>query len=170
MSCNRVPIIFAIFTALAVSFADYSNATSATPASASVTSDDQAQALALVLVQRFNLGGNLESLANQEARTKLMFNVIVQTHGYPGAIQVVKVEISKMLPACQGLWNNNLALVYSKRFSAEELRSLVALGTSSPYAEKFESPRTRAEVGAEMGAGPLLEQLVHEALLRALDR
>jgi len=166
MSCNRALVIFAISVALVISLAGCSNATSATPASAVVPSDDPA----LTLVQRFNMGAGLESLANQVAHTTTTFGVIAQKHGPSGADQLIKAEISKALPTYQSRWNQNLALIYSKHFSAEELRSLAMLGTSSPYTDKFKS--THATVGAEMrdSSSQLLQQLVTEALTSALKQ
>ena len=166
MSRNRIFVVLTISIALATSLAGCNDATSATPPSAAVPSDDPA----LALVQRFNMGAGLESLANQVAHATTTFAVIVQKHGPSEAEKLVKTEISKATPSYQSRWNQNLALIYAKHFSPEELRSLATLGTGSPYADKFKS--THATVGAEMrsASSQLLQQLVTEALASALNQ
>lgn len=163
MSCKRLFLIFVTTIAFATFFAGCSSAASATPTSATASSDDPA----LALVQRFDMGAGLESLANQVARKTTTFGVIAKKHGASEAINLVKAEISKALPTYQGRWNQNLALIYSKHFSAEELQSLGTLGKSSPYAGEFQS--THAAVGAEMRASSsqILKELVTEALTAA---
>jgi len=161
MTYKRVLVIFVTSIAFATFLAGYSDASSVTPTPAAVPSDNPA----LTLVQRFNMGAGLETLANQVARTTTTFGVIAKKHGASEASKLVKAEISKALPTYQSRWNQNLALIYSKHFSAAELQSLATLGTSSPYAEKFKS--THAVVGAEMhvSSSHLLKELVTEALI-----
>ncbi|MEO7066524.1 MAG: hypothetical protein ABI114_06420 [Rhodanobacter sp.] len=158
MSCKWGFVSFITCIAFATFFASGGNATLATPLSATVPLGDPA----IALVQRFNMGAGLESLANQVAHATTTFGIIAKEHGAAEANQLVKAEISKALPTYQKRWNRNLALIYSKHFSAEELRSLTALGKSSPYAGKFRS--THAVVGGEMRASQLLQKLVTEAL------
>lgn len=166
MSCNRIFLIFAISITFAASLAGCNNATSATPQSAAIPSSDPA----LALVERFNMGAGLESLASQVAHSTTTFGVIVQKHGASEAEKLVRTEIAKAIPTYQSRWNQNLAVIYATHFSPEELRSLATLGTSSPYADKFKS--THAAVGAEMrsASSPLLQQLVTEALASALKQ
>ena len=166
MSCIRIFVIFAISIAFTASLAGCNNATSATPPSVAVPSGDPA----LALVQRFNMGAGLESLANQVAHATTTFGVIVQKQGASEAEKLVGTEIAKAIPTYQSRWNQNLAVIYGKHFSPEELRSLATLGTSSPYADKFKS--THAAVGAEMrsASSQLLQQLVTEALASALKQ
>lgn len=163
MSCNRVLALFAFFMALSAASAACAFATPAVRASA----ESASAAPALALVRRFNMGGGLESLANQVAHATTEFGVIAQKHGRARADQLIKAAISRALPAYQSRWNQNLALVYSRHFSAEQLRSLAILGTSSPYATKFKS--TQDAVSAEMRdlSSQLLQQLVTEALANA---
>jgi hypothetical protein len=121
----------------------------------------------LALVHRFKMGAGLESLATQVARTTTTFGAVSKQHGPAGAEQRVQREISKALPSYQDQWDRNLAAIYSRHFSAEELRSLATRGTSSPYAGKFTA--TQAAVAVEMRAtsSPLLQKLVTEALTNA---
>ena len=168
MFWRRVFVAPAICLAIALLVAGCNKATP--PAQASVTVTVPSEDPAASLVGRFKMGAGLESLANQVAGTTTTFATLAQKHGVAGAQQLVKDEISKVSPSYQGRWDQNLASIYSKHFSAEELRSLAAQGTSSPHVEKFRS--THAVVAAEMRvvSGPLLQQLVTEALSSAVKQ
>lgn len=134
--------------------------------SAAATPSDPAAAL----VQRFKMGAGLESMANQVAGTTTTFAMLAQKRGIEGARQLVRDEITKSIPTYQARWDSNLASIYSKHFTAEELRSLSAQGTSSSHIDKFRS--TQSAVATEMRAAssPLLQQLVTEALSNAVKR
>lgn len=125
---------------------------------------------AVALVQRFKLGAGFESLANQAAGATTTFATLAQKHGVAGARQRVRSEISKAIPSYQRRWDQNLASIYSRHFTAEELGSLAAQGTRSPYAEKFRS--TQAAIAGEMrdASSPLLQELVTGALSNAVDQ
>jgi hypothetical protein len=122
---------------------------------------------AATLVRRFNMGAGLESLANDNARTTTTFRMLVKRYGTRDAAQLVSEEIHKALPAYQPKWDSNLASIYAKHFSSEELRSLAAEGQRSPYRSQFAA--THAEISVEMQklSTSLLEQLVTEALTNA---
>ncbi|UNK42532.1 hypothetical protein MNO14_00020 [Luteimonas sp. S4-F44] len=116
------------------------------------------------------MGARLESLANQAAGATTTFATLAQQHGAAKVKQLVAAEISKLIPAYQARWDRNLAMIYAKHFTPEELRSLATQGTRSPHAAKFRS--TRAAVAAEMQAvsRPLLQQLVTQALRNVVGR
>ncbi|ASR43093.1 hypothetical protein BEN78_06560 [Xanthomonas citri pv. mangiferaeindicae] len=116
------------------------------------------------------MGAGLESLANRAAGATTTFATLAQQHGVAKAKQWVAGEISKLVPAYQARWDRNLATIYAKHFTADELRSLATQGTRSPHAAKFRS--TQATVAAEMqeASSPLLQQLVTEALRNVLQR
>jgi hypothetical protein len=113
------------------------------------------------------MGNGLESLALEAARRTVTYGALVQKHGSLGAEVLVKAELAKSVQSYQPRWNANLAAIYSRHFSSEELRSLAEQGPRSPYAGKFAS--THEVVGVEMRAAStaLLEQVVTEALSRA---
>jgi hypothetical protein len=125
---------------------------------------------AAALVERFKMGAGLESLANQAAGATTTFATLAQQHGAAEAKHLVAGEIARLVPAYQARWDRNLATIYAKHFTPDELRSLATQGTGSPDAAKFRS--TQATVAADMQAvsSPLLQQLVTEALHNALQR
>ncbi|MEN5059587.1 hypothetical protein [Luteimonas sp. TWI1416] len=125
---------------------------------------------AVALVQRFKMGAGLESIANQAAGATTAFATLAQRHGTAQAKRLVAGEMSKLAPAYQARWDRNLATIYAKHFTADELRSLATQGTRSPHAAKFRS--TQATIAGEMRqvSSPLLRQLVTEALRNALAR
>lgn len=137
------------------------------PSSRQAASETLSVDPALALVQRFHMGAGLESLANDLAHSTTTYAMLVQQHGLIGADRLLKAEISMALPEYQSRWDRNLAAIYSKHFTAEELRSFAALGKGSPYVDKFNA--THDAVGAEMRAAskPLLLQLTTESLLGA---
>jgi hypothetical protein len=166
MSCSRFLVIFSLVMAVAAPLAGCGKATPAAYAPAAAPSGDPG----LALVRRLNMGAGLESLANDVAHATTTFGIIAQKHGLSAADKLVKAEIYKALPAYRKRWDQNLARIYSRHFSAEELRSLAMLGTSSPYAGKFRS--SHGAVGAEMRdvSGQLLQQLVTAALTHAIGQ
>ena len=116
------------------------------------------------------MGARLESLANQAAGATTTFATLAQQHGAAEAKHLVAGEIARLVPAYQARWDRNLATIYAKHFTADELRSLATQGTRSPHAAKFRS--TQAAFAAEMQAvsRPLLQQLVTQALRNVVGR
>ena len=166
MSWRRISAASAICLAVTLLMAGCNKPTPGAQASIAAPSSDPASAL----VQRFKMGAGLELLANQVAGTTTTFAIIAQKHGVAGAKQLVKDEIAKTIPSYQSRWDQNLTSIYSKHFSAEELRSLAVKGTSSPHIDKFRS--TQAVISTEMRAAssPMLQQLVTEALSNAVEQ
>ncbi|WP_156170577.1 hypothetical protein [Luteimonas sp. FCS-9] len=166
MSWKNLVCVAAIYVSIALSAAGCSPATPDGQTAIPAAGNDPAVAL----VQRFKMGAGLESLANQAAGATTTFAMLAQQHGAAEAKRLVGSEISKLLPAYQVRWDRNLATIYAKHFTADELRSLATQGTRSPHNGKFRS--TQATVAAEMRevSSPLLQELVMEALRNVLQR
>lgn len=166
MSSSGMRITLALAIAFTASVPVRGHAVEATSASTPMPADDPA----LLLVQHFHMGKGLESLANQAAHGTTTFAVIVQHHGVTEAERLLEAEIARAAPKYQNRWDQNLAAVYARHLSAEELRSLATLGASSPYAGKFQA--THGAVAAEMrsASSNLLLQLVSEALASAMRK
>lgn len=121
---------------------------------------------ALALVQRFNLGLNLEKMAIQVSKGTVTYSMVVEKHGKEKADQVISAEVKKLLPSYQSTWNSKLANAYAKSLSPEELRSLAKEGQSSPHLGKF--IQMQNTVGDEMkkNATPFLVEIVTPRALR----
>ena len=156
---KRIFTIHATCLVITLLVASCSKSTPAVQPAADASHDNPAAAL----VKRFNMGAGLESMANQVARTITTFGLIAKEHGTSEAVQVVKGEIPKSLPAYQSRWDNNLASIHSKHFSADELRSLAVQGTSSPCIAKFRSTQETVATEIRADSSPLLQQLVTKA-------
>ncbi len=123
---------------------------------------------AMALVERFNMGSNLEQMAILVAKSSHTYGMVAEKHGKENAQQVVTQEIQKLLPLYQAKWNTNLANAYAKNLSTEELRSLATEGKNSPYASKFK--QVQNPVGEEMkkNSMPILTELLTEAMKNAI--
>lgn len=123
--------------------------------------------VAAAFVQRYKMGAGLEALVNGVARTTATYGLLVQKHGARQADALIAREVTALLPGYQPRWDRNLATIYARHFSSEELQSLRNLGPASPHAAKVNA--VEADVAQEMKtlSSPLLEQFVAEALRRA---
>ena len=166
MCWKHFPYVAAVCLSIALSAAGCRPASPEAETAISTPGGDPAA----VLVQRFKMGAGLESLANQAAGATTTFATLAQQHGAAEARHLVAGEIARLVPAYQARWDRNLATIYAKHFTPDELRSLATQGTGSPDAAKFRS--AQATVAADMQAvsSPLLQQLVAEALHNALQR
>jgi hypothetical protein len=123
---------------------------------------------ALAMVERFNMGSNLERLAIQVAKSTHTYGVVVEKYGASNAQSVVAQEIQKLIPEYQPRWNKNLASAYSSHLSHDELRSLATDGKKSPYVSKLLT--SQASTGEDMknSSMPILTELVTKALSNAI--
>jgi len=135
------------------------------PASDALVKSDPA----LALVERFNMGANLEKMANQVAMNTNTYAMVVQKHGQDNAKKIVASEIKKLLPLYQPKWNMNLAKAFANNLSKEELTSLVNDVGNSPYFDKLK--QVQSAVGEEMqrNSTPILTELLTEAMKRAIQ-
>ena len=122
---------------------------------------------ALALVDRYDLGSNLERMANDVAKATHTYGLVAQVHGANNASAVVAREIEKLVPIYQEQWNKNLANAYSTHFSQAELRSLIAMGKNSPFAGKLVAERHVVSQNMQQHSEALLKELVTEALTNA---
>lgn len=125
---------------------------------------------ALALVKRFHMGAVLEQSANSVARATVTYGLLVKRYGATEGSRRVMQHIAKALPKYQIQWNQNLASVYCKHFSRDELRSLTMLGKASPYASKFRSLHDQVLTEMQDRARQILGDLVGEALVSALKQ
>ncbi len=122
----------------------------------SAQSASQASDPAAPLVHKFGIGSNLEHMANSAA-------ALTETYHMLSSFKVTS-EIHRLVPKYQPQWDDNLAKAYAAHLSPAELRSLVQLGSSSPYLKKLK--QAQPSIGADMKASsiPILKALVTEAL------
>jgi len=112
------------------------------------------------LVHNFQMGRNLEDIANRTAAA-------THTYGMAGPVKVT-VEIHRLTPKYQAQWDAALAKAYSAHLSQEELRSLSAQGRSSPYVAKLQQVQGAVSDDMHTNATPIVEALVSEALTNAM--
>ncbi|MGY0635248.1 hypothetical protein [Luteimonas sp. A478] len=124
---------------------------------------------AFALVNKLNMGSNLEMMAYQVAKSTHTYGLVAQKHGADRAESIVKMEIKEALPQYQKRWDKNLASAYSKHLSADELHSLVTQGASSPYASKFMSVRGAVAADMKNQSTALLNELVITALSKSVS-
>ena len=134
------------------------------PINRSLVSSDPA----LAMVERFNMGSNLERMAIQVAKNTHTYGMVAEKHGATNAQLVVAQEIQKLIPEYQPRWNKNLASAYSFHLSQDELRSLATVGKKSPYVSKLLT--SQASTGEDMknSSMPILAELVTKALSNAI--
>ena len=125
---------------------------------------------AMALVQRLDTAHNLERLANRVAGSTVTFAGLARSHGTDNARQIVAEEITKARPGYQAQWDHNLAEIYARYFSTEELRSLLAQGPRSPYTSKLVSTHEAIALDMRKASSGILQQLVTESLTNAARR
>lgn len=118
-------------------------------------------------VLRRELGANLKGLALAAALRTQTYAGLVSRIGEAEARSRVSNELASALVKYQYRWNQNLAYVYAKHFTADELVSLTAQGNESPYANKLKEQRS--VVGADLRAAsePIVTELVTEVMNKA---
>lgn len=121
-------------------------------------------------VQRQHLGGNLKMLAIATAQKTQTFAMMAARLGQAEAQLMVSKELDAYAFQYQGLWNANLAKIYARHFTAEELASLLTQGKTSPFVGKLvEQQRI---IGSEMQqlSTPLLTDYVSAAMNSAFAK
>ncbi len=133
-------------------------------ADSTVAMASQAQSLgdpAADLVRNFNMGSNLEQMANA---------VAASTHTYASVSSTeVSAQIRRLVPQYQTEWDANLAKAHAAHLSPEELRSLASEGRRPPFYSKLEWQRPAIAADMKAASGALLRQLVSEALAGAAE-
>lgn len=79
-------------------------------------------------------------------------------------------EIDALLPRYQPAWNKNLAAVYARHFSVEELQSLATDGRRSKFAGKVAERQSAIGNDLRETSEPVLTALVKEALVSAVAK
>lgn len=108
------------------------------------------------LVRNFNMGSNLEQMANA---------VAASTHTYASVSPTeVSAQIRRLVPQYQAEWDANLAKAHAAHLSPEELRSLAAEGRKSPFYSKLEQKRPAIAANMKVASATILKRLVTDAL------
>ncbi|UGQ47445.1 hypothetical protein [Massilia endophytica] len=137
---------------------------------ASTAKADATQPSAVDFVQRHDLGSNMETLGLAVAQRTQTFALMASKLGQSEAKVLVSREMDIQAARFQPQWNANLAKVYSRHFSPEELASLASEGRSSRYLAKLGSKQ--AEIGAEVQqvSAPILTEYVSASLNEAFAK
>lgn len=102
-------------------------------------------------VQRQHLGDNLKMLGIATAQKTQTFAMMASRLGQAEAQLLVSKELYAYAEQYQAQWNANLAKIYARHFTAEELASLVTQGKTSPFVGKL--------VGKQRIIGSEMQQL-----------
>jgi hypothetical protein len=124
---------------------------------------------ALAMVERFNMGSNLERMALQVAKSTHTYGMIAEKHGSANAELIVAQGIQKLIPEYQSRWNRNLATAYSSHLSRDELRSLATDGNQSAQVSRLLSVQSSVGVDMKNNSMPLLTELVTKALTNSIE-
>jgi ubiquinone biosynthesis protein UbiJ len=138
----------------------------ASPVSAETPSLDAAR----TLVAKAHIGRNLPALALLAAQRTVTYAMIASKLGSSGASSAIAEQINALLPKYQPDWDENLAHAYGKSFSAKELSSLAAEGTSSKYMGKVKAQQAAISGDMQARSKPILIALVTEALMATLAK
>ncbi|EGH28481.1 MULTISPECIES: hypothetical protein [Pseudomonas syringae group] len=130
-------------------------------------SAEEADDMALALVEQRNLGEGLAWLGYQVASRTATFAGIVQAVGKTEAQELVQKELQRLKPEYQAQWDRNLAAAYAHAFTAEELRSLNQGADSPALGNRFRSRNTQVSVDMKARSSELLGQFVSRALSNA---
>ena len=128
------------------------------------------QDVALEFVKAQRLGDNLSALALTTASRTQTYSMLVSKLGADQARVVTIRELDALLPNYQSVWNLNLASVYAKHFSVEELRSLAAEGRRSQFANKVVERQSQIGNDVRSLSQPLLIKYVTEAMKIAFEK
>ena len=112
------------------------------------------------MVHKFQMGRNLEDIANRTAAA-------THTYGMAGPVKVT-AEIHQLIPKYQSQWDDSLAKAYAAHLSPEELRSISEQGRSSPYFAKLQQVQSSVSEDMHANATPIVKALVTEALTNAM--
>jgi hypothetical protein len=107
-----------------------------------------AESAAAEFIQRQHLGRNLKTLASSAAPRTQTFAMMASKLGQAETQLLVSKELDACADQFQGQWNSNLAKIYARHFTPEELTSLTSEGRNSPYVNKLAAKQ--GVIGAEM--------------------
>jgi len=129
-----------------------------------------AQGPAMELVQRQQLGSNLKTIALATAQQTETFAMLASKVGAPKAKTLVSKELDSHAREFAPKWNQNLADIYARHFTADELASLAAEGKKSKYADKMVAQQ--GAIGGEMrrASTPILISYVTASMKTALSK
>ncbi|MCJ2369883.1 hypothetical protein [Pseudomonas sp. RGM 3321] len=125
---------------------------------------EEADDMALALVEQRNLGEGLAWLGYRVASRTATFAGIVQAIGKTEAQELVQKELQRLQPEYQSQWDRNLAAAYAHSFTAEELRSLNQGQNSPSLVSRFRARNTQVSADMKARSSELLGQFVSRAL------
>jgi len=121
-------------------------------------------------VQRQQLGNNLKMLGIATAQKTQTFAMMASRLGQTEAQHMVSKELDAYADQYQGLWNANLAKIYARHFTAEELASLVTQGRTSPFIGKLMEKQRIIGYEMQQLSTPLLTDYVSAAMNSAFAK
>ncbi|MYM37430.1 hypothetical protein GTP38_24180 [Duganella sp. FT94W] len=128
------------------------------------------ESAATEFVNSRQLGRNMKTLAFVAAMRTHTFAMMLSKLSVTQAQSLLSQELDAYAHQFQGQWNANLAQVYARHFTVEELRSLASEGRNSRFIGKLASQQ--GSIGAEMQSlsAPILISYVSAALNSAIDK
>lgn len=123
--------------------------------------------MARAAARKLGMGGRLEGVARQVARTNPAFAALVSVYGEEVAARRLDEEIARAMPRYRGVWEDQAAAIYMRHLDRGELLSVAVDGIVSPGGEKLKAAHDRIGPEMQAAARPLVEPLVAEALRNA---
>jgi hypothetical protein len=137
---------------------------------APVAKSGPAETAATEFVQQRQLGRNLKTLAGAVAANTQTYAMLVSKIGAGGAQALVGQELDAYIGQYQGKWDSNLAQIYARHFTPEELRSLASEGRNSRFLNKLVSKQEAIGAEMESQSKPILSSYVSAALNSAFQK
>lgn len=125
---------------------------------------------AIHFIETLGIGNNLKVISASAARDTKTYNMIVSKIGPVRAESILKTELTKSTDKYQDQWNKNLAHVYLKYFSVDELNSLSKDKQKSPYAKKMVKKLREISSSMQSKSNGLLKTIVTEAITNTYSK
>jgi hypothetical protein len=131
----------------------------------SASNDYTSETAASELINKFNLGSNLKSIAIQATIMTVTYQILVKKHGEIGALKNLLKEMNKVLPEYQPAWNKNLINIYAKHFTVEDLLYFLKEGRSFHSTSKFKDKIDLIANDMKKESSEILKNFIEKVLM-----
>lgn len=122
------------------------------------------ESAAAEFIQRQHLGRNLKMLAASAAPRTQTFSMMASNLGQSETQLLVSKELDARADQFQEQWNANLATIYARHFTPEELASLTSEGRNSPYANNLVAKQEVISAEMQQLSTPILTAYLSAAM------
>lgn len=125
------------------------------------------ESAAVELIRLQHVGRNLKMLAALVAPRTQTFAMMAAKLGRSETELLISKELDAFADQFQGQWDSNLAKIYARHFTLEELVSLTSGGRNSPYFNKIAAKEEAMSVEMRQLSKPILVEYVSAAMYSA---